>query len=107
MRLCIGAIITAAAIIGCHHANADDTTQPGEKKFVLFDGKDTSAWQHADGSACKWEIQKDDSMQVKGGDIFTKQKFNDCRVHVEFWIPKYPDDVKGQKRGNSGVYLMG
>src|SRR5437773_11006705 len=108
MRLLIGVMIAAVAV-GCHHSHDDEsaTTQPSAKKIVLFDGKDTSAWQHADGSPCKWEVQPDGSMQVKGGDIFTKDKFNDCSVHVEFWIPKYPDNVKGQKRGNSGVYLMG
>src|SRR5262249_32756233 len=31
----------------------------------------------------------------------------DFQLHVEFWLPKMPDDVKGQGRANSGVYLHG
>ncbi len=38
--------------------------------------------------------------------IMTKQKFIDFDLHVEFRSPFMPD-VKGQKRGNSGVYVQG
>jgi hypothetical protein len=109
MRILIG-VILAAGIVGCHRHGMVDRVAPKDAKaerIVLFDGKDTSAWQHADGTPCKWPIVDDGAMQVKGGDIFTKQTFGDCKVHVEFWIPKLPPDVKGQARGNSGVYLMG
>jgi hypothetical protein len=45
-------------------------------------------------------------MVVKGGDIETKEKFGDFKLHVEF----APNDVgpgpTGQARGNSGVYLQ-
>jgi hypothetical protein len=40
------------------------------------------------------------------GYILTKQKFGDCRLHLEFWIPLMADK-SGQDRGNSGVYLQG
>jgi hypothetical protein len=112
MRICVGVLIFVA-MTGCdRHQHSSTSGSPASadkrdgKKIVLFDGKDTSAWQHEDGSAARWEIV-DGAMQVKGGDIFTKEKFGDCKVHVEFRVPKYPPEVTGQARGNSGVYLMG
>lgn len=45
-------------------------------------------------------------MQVQGGSIRTKQVFDDCQLHVEFWLPLMPE-ARGQARANSGVYLQG
>jgi hypothetical protein len=45
-------------------------------------------------------------MEVCCGDLRTKQHFQDFKLHVEFRVPKLPDDVTGQNRGNSGVYLQ-
>ncbi len=45
-------------------------------------------------------------MEVAGGDLRTKQGFQDFRAHVEFWLPNLPPDVTGQDRANSGVYLQ-
>jgi hypothetical protein len=45
-------------------------------------------------------------MEVCCGDLRTKQHFQDFKLHVEFRVPKLPDDVTGQDRGNSGVYLQ-
>lgn len=74
--------------------------------IVLFDGKDLSAWQKRDGGGpASWRIE-DGAAVVGGGDIMTRQKFRDCRLHVEFNVPSMPDQT-GQGRGNSGVYLMG
>jgi len=38
--------------------------------------------------------------------IVTKQNFQDFKLHVEFKIPQLPPNVKGQGRGNSGVYIQ-
>ena len=40
------------------------------------------------------------------GDIWTKECFGDCQLHLEFACPA---EIKGesQGRGNSGVFLMG
>ena len=82
-------------------------TAPPKDATVLFDGKDLSNWVYKkDNSEAKWILLGDGVMQVNGGDIITKQKFGDFTLHVEFWVPNMPPDVKGQGRGNSGVYLQ-
>jgi Domain of Unknown Function (DUF1080) len=62
----------------------------------------------ADGPPVKWTLNGDGSMTVKGGvgGIKTKQLFGDCQLHVEWRSPMEPDSLKGQKKGNSGVFLQ-
>ncbi len=73
---------------------------------ILFDGKDLSHWRSADGGEAKWKVV-DGAMESvpQSGYIFSKQKFGDCQLHVE-WAS--PAKVKGasQGRGNSGIFLM-
>ena len=45
-------------------------------------------------------------MEVCCGDIRTKDAYQDFKLHVEFRVPLLPDDVTGQDRGNSGIYLQ-
>src|SRR5207253_7800078 len=46
-------------------------------------------------------------MQVHGGDVVTKHKFEGrFKLHVEFRVPYMPK-ASGQGRGNSGVYVQG
>lgn len=75
--------------------------------IILFDGKDLSNWRSKNGGEAKWKVV-DGAMESvpKSGYVFTKEKFGDCQLHVE-WAS--PAQVKGnsQGRGNSGVYLMG
>ena len=80
--------------------------KPPRRALILFDGKDTSAWRsRGSNKPAPWQI-KDGYMQVRGGDIVTKQKFRDFKLHVEFWLPLMADK-HGQARANSGVYLQG
>jgi hypothetical protein len=74
--------------------------------IVLFYGENTDGWTTRDGKPCTWKVLEDESMQAGGGDIISKEKFEDVQLHVEFWLPKYPPNVTGQARGNSGVYLQ-
>jgi len=83
--------------------------------IVLFDGTDFSHWTHANGQPVKWQIvdgaMRDPALReakiVPGsGSIVTKRQFRDFKLHVEFKTPQLPADVKGQARGNSGVYLQ-
>jgi hypothetical protein len=74
---------------------------------VLFDGERVDGWTTRDGKPCPWKVLEDESMVAGGGDIISKETFEDVHLHVEFWLPRHPPDVKGQARGNSGVYLQG
>ena len=75
--------------------------------IVLFNGKDLSQWQHADGSPPKWKIAGDEFTVVKStGNIQTKRAFGDCQLHIE-WRTPAKIEGEGQERGNSGVYLQG
>jgi hypothetical protein len=79
---------------------------PPSDAIVLFDGKDLSAWRDAQGGPARWEV-RDGMMIVNGtGNIFTKQEFGACQLHVE-WCAPPPEGQTGQARGNSGVYLQG
>jgi hypothetical protein len=86
---------------------------PPSDAVVLFDGKDLSKWvQHgrgADRAALvdpQWKVA-DGYFEVaaRTGDLYTREKFGDCQLHVE-WAS--PPEVRGtsQARGNSGVLLM-
>jgi hypothetical protein len=74
---------------------------------VLFDGKDLSKWQHKDGSAAKWKVENGYFEVVpKTGQLYTRDSFGDCQLHVEFAEPS-PAKGEDQDRGNSGVFLHG
>ncbi|HXB70128.1 MAG TPA: DUF1080 domain-containing protein [Candidatus Acidoferrales bacterium] len=86
---------------------------PPSDAIVLFGGKDLSQWeQHVkEGNVEKsvaptWKIG-DGFFEVdaRRGGLFTREKFGDCQLHVEW---SSPIEVKGtsQGRGNSGVLLM-
>ena len=66
---------------------------------VLFDGKDLSKWVHKDGSAAKWKVENGFAEVGAGtGDIFTKDAFGDCQLHVEFAEPT-PASGLARRRG--------
>lgn len=75
---------------------------------VLFDGKNLDGWLKRDGkSPASWKLVEGGAMQVAGGDVITKQKFDGSfKLHVEFRVPYMPK-ASGQGRGNSGVYVQG
>lgn len=83
--------------------NAD---QAPSDAFILFDGKDFSAWESVKGGDVKWELENGIVTVKPGtGDIQTKEEFGDIQLHLEW---RSPEVVKGdgQNRGNSGVYLQ-
>jgi hypothetical protein len=99
-----------------------DPGPPSDKEFakppadaiVLFDGTDLSKWERKPGPKDKdkspdpkWKIENGYVEIVPhSGGISTKEKFGDCKIHIE-WAT--PPEVKGngQGRGNSGVFLPG
>ena len=94
------------------------TVEPGRAKpavaadrpkdpIVLFDGKDFSHWTTGGDKEIGWKIADGEMTIVpKSGSIMTKQSFADFKMHVEFKTPQLPPEVKGQGRGNSGVYIQ-
>src|SRR5258706_423847 len=68
---------------------------PPSDAVVLFDGKDLSNWKDAGGNPSGWVV-RDGAMIVPpkgtahGGDIFSRQEFGDCQLHVEFATPTPP-----------------
>jgi hypothetical protein len=120
---CILASFCAAALFA-----ADDTLPPPEKTeywepvpavvqaptagapsdaIVLFDGRDTSAWEAMKKDATVWPVIEGAFVVApKTTNVRTKQAFGDVQLHLEF---RTPAEVKGasQGRGNSGVFFMG
>ena len=84
------------------------STPPPAGAIVLFSGKDLEEnWERREGGKPQFELKEGGVMQVKGGDIVSKQKFNEpFHLHVEFRTPYMPN-ARGQGRGNSGVYVQG
>jgi hypothetical protein len=106
-------VLAGAAMLALCSARADDkkdeSAKPPKGAIVLLDGKDLSGWTTRDGKPAGWKVEDGYVEIVAGkGDIMTKENFGpDFKLHVEFWLPKMPPDVKGQARANSGVYLQG
>lgn len=79
-------------------------TPPSDAIILFGKAKDISNWTSRGGEA-KWKA-RGKKLTVNGtGDIFTKEKFGDCQLHVEFRTPT-PAKGEGQGRGNSGVYIQ-
>lgn len=107
------ALVAVAAFLGEAIASGDgpahpETPSPPPGAVMLFDGKDLSEWvNRRDGKPADWKVENGYMEAVVGaGSIVSRQKFGDCRLHVEFWVPLMPLKF-GQDRGNSGVYLQG
>ena len=102
-------LLAGAALLALPAARADEKGAPPKGAVVLFNGKDLSNWETRNGKPAAWKVEDGYMEIVSGkGDIRTKETFGpDFQLHVEFWLPKMPPDVKGQARANSGVYLQG
>lgn len=121
MRLLIHALFTSTSLIigfqsfGQQVANEEDwsdlptsiypgdTAVPPSDAIVLFNGKDLSEWQTVDGKEVGWLVKNGMLEIVPGsGSIYSKQKFGDVQLHVEWMIPE-----NNYGNGNSGIYLQG
>lgn len=82
-------------------------SEPPSDAVVLFDGKDLAGWTARDGGPAGCVVAHGEMVCKTGaGNIFSKEKFTDAQIHLEFLTPNMPDH-KGQLKGNSGVYLQG
>lgn len=85
-------------------------TPPGgapSDAIVLFDGRDTSAWEAEQGGRVPWTVV-DGAMTIVPGSkgIRTREKFCDIQLHVEWRTPVDTKGFEGQDRGNSGIFLQ-
>ncbi|MHC4682302.1 MAG: DUF6807 family protein, partial [Planctomycetota bacterium] len=83
-----------------------EAVRPGNA-IVLFDGRDFSHWTTGSDKEIGWRIV-DGAMKVvpKSGSIMTKRNFRDFKMHAEFKTPQLSANVRGQGRGNSGIYIQ-
>lgn len=80
--------------------------QPPSDAVVLFDGKDLTKWNKGDGSPAAWKVENGYAEINKTGSIQTVDKFGDMQLHIEWASPAQPQG-ESQKRGNSGIFIMG
>lgn len=86
---------------------APNFAAPPKDAVVLFNGKSLDNWVTTSDTtkAATWTVA-DNVLTVNkaGGNIQTKQSFQDYQLHLEWRIPK---NITGtsQGRGNSGVFL--
>jgi hypothetical protein len=105
--LLVAALLPLGGLCAAAAMREGGFTPPPKDAIVLFDGHDTSQWlQRGSGKPAEWPVA-DGAMTTAGTDIYTKQTFGDYQLHVEFFLPVLPPEVKGQARANSGVYLGG
>jgi hypothetical protein len=84
-----------------------DMATPPSDALVLFDGKDLSKWEHANGAPAKWKVENGYMETVpKSGILRTKDQFGDFQLHIEWATPEKVVG-KGQGRGNNGVNIFG
>lgn len=84
-----------------------DSSHPPSDAVVLFDGKDVSGWTREDGSPSRCTVENKVMVCTTGaGDIYSKERYHDAQIHLEFQPPVMPEQ-HGQMRGNSGVFLHG
>ena len=84
----------------------DKPGQPPSDAIVLFNGRDLAKWRQGKDAEPKWVVKDDTLLVTQTGNIFTREEFGDCQLHVE-WSAPTPPKGDGQGRGNSGVYLQG
>lgn len=68
-----------------------------EGAVVLFDGSNIDAFTKGRIDA------KTKTLHTDARDLYTKEKFNNYTLHIEFMTPYMPS-YRGAKRGNSGIY---
>lgn len=90
MRLLLSLPLLALAL---WPAAADDKPSDGKP---LFNGTDLTGWTTADGKAVEkgWTVEDHAMVCKKGGDIWTKDRFGDFVLELEF-----------KTTGNSGVFI--
>lgn len=80
---------------------------PPSDAIVLFAGYSLNNWHYADETPAKWKVAKGVlTVSTDEPDIYSKQKFGDCQLHVEWKVPDNETHAN-LNWGNSGIYFMG
>ena len=94
-------------------SNKPETVTPSENNLppsdaiILFQKNDLDAWQKANGENANWHVSgREFTVDIIEPDIYTKQSFGDCQLHVEWKIPT-GETHDNLNWGNSGIYFMG
>ena len=79
---------------------------PSDAILLLQNG--LTEWTDENGNPAKWTYKNGIITVSPGqGGIFTKRKFQDFQLHIEWSAPdEIDEEVTGQGRGNSGVFLQ-
>ena len=81
--------------------------QAPKDAVVLFDGDLGDAWVGSGGADPAWTVEDGILRIAPGtGSISTTRPFADMLLHLEFRLPETGDDVTGQAKANSGVYIQ-
>jgi len=90
-----------------HPPKVEIETVESSDAIMLFGGTDFAHWTTGGNKDIGWDIV-DGAMKIvpRSGSIMTKRDFRDFKLHIEFNTPQMPPHVKGQGRGNSGVYIQ-
>ncbi len=116
-RLALGGLLIACAAAAAMAAGPSSEKEPPRVEpgagtaapsdaIVLFDGRDLSKWRDAKGGPARWTIEGGAAVVNRTGNIFTREEFGDCQLHLE-WASPTVVQGEGQGRGNSGVYFQG
>src|SRR5436190_4501125 len=97
------AVVTPGATMGA----------PPSDATVLFDGRDLSKWAHHGDAGTdtllppQWTV-RDGYFETgaRTGSLYTRESFGDVQLHIE-WAALSVVAGNSQRRGNSGVFLMG
>ena len=90
-----------------HPPKIEIETAESSDAIMLFGGTDFVHWTTEGDKDIGWKLV-DGAMKIvpKSGNIMTKRDFTDFKMHIEFTTPQLPPHVKGQGRGNSGIYIQ-
>jgi Domain of Unknown Function (DUF1080) len=73
---------------------------------IILLGNGINTWVKQDGRPTDWTYENGVLTVKPGtGDIYSKQKFEDCHLHLE-WRSPLVIKGEGQGRGNSGIFLQ-
>lgn len=90
-----------------HPPKVEIETVESSEAIMLFGGTDFVHWTTGTDKEIGWKLIDGTTESVpKSGSIMTKRDFRDFKLHAEFKTPQMPPNVKGQGRGNSGIYIQ-